>query len=175
MGGEIFPPATHNMFRDCFYNVSTIQGDGLILTVDGVTPNMDYDLTIWDMDPANGAATPTTWTPMNDTTGQTGNVVNIRTPVPQNIYDPSHLTKIRVKSTSTKLEIFGTTTSGTGGVRLNAIELNAAVLGDYNHNGVVDGADYVIWRKTDGQTGVTPGSGADGNGDGNINSGDYDF
>ena len=93
----------------------------------------------------------------------------------QNIYDPNHLTTIRVKSTSTKLEIFGTTTSGTGGVRLNAIELNAAVLGDYNRNGVVDGADYVIWRKTDGQTGVTPGTGADGNGDGDINSADYDF
>jgi hypothetical protein len=22
--------------------------------------------------------------------------------------------------------------------------------GDYNHNGVVDGADYVMWRKNDG-------------------------
>ena len=56
LGGEILPPATHNMFRDCFYNVSTIPGDGLMLTVDGVTPNVDYDLTIWDMDPANGAS-----------------------------------------------------------------------------------------------------------------------
>ena len=24
------------------------------------------------------------------------------------------------------------------------------VTGDYNHNGVVDAADYVVWRKTDG-------------------------
>jgi hypothetical protein len=25
-----------------------------------------------------------------------------------------------------------------------------ALLGDYNHNGIVDAADYVVWRKTDG-------------------------
>ena len=24
------------------------------------------------------------------------------------------------------------------------------VPGDYNHNGIVDAADYVVWRKTDG-------------------------
>jgi hypothetical protein len=39
--------------------------------------------------------------------------------------------------------------------------------GDYNGNGKVDAADYVIWRKTLG-TGVPPGTGADGNGDGVI-------
>ena len=27
------------------------------------------------------------------------------------------------------------------------------LLGDYNHNGVVDAADYVVWRKTDGTQG----------------------
>jgi hypothetical protein len=175
MGGEVLPPATHNMFRDCFYNVSTFEGDGVLLTIDGVTPGTDYDLTIWDMDPATTIATPSTWTPINDTTGPTGNVINVRTPVPQNIYDPNHLTKIRVKSTSTKLEIFGTTTDGFGGVRLNAFELNAVVLGDYNSNGVVDAADYIVWRKTNGQTGVTPGSGADGDGNGTIDSADYDY
>ncbi len=26
--------------------------------------------------------------------------------------------------------------------------------GDYNHNGTTDAADYVVWRKTLGQTGV---------------------
>lgn len=47
--------------------------------------------------------------------------------------------------------------------------------GDYNHNGVVDAADYVIWRETLSQT-VSPfGSGADGNANGTIDSGDYDF
>jgi hypothetical protein len=46
--------------------------------------------------------------------------------------------------------------------------------GDYNGNGVVDTADYVIWRKTLGMTGVPPFTGADGDGDGMIGQGDYD-
>jgi dockerin type I repeat protein len=46
---------------------------------------------------------------------------------------------------------------------------------DYNHNGIVDAADYVIWRKLQGQPAVPPGAGADGNGDGFINNLDYDL
>ena len=50
------------------------------------------------------------------------------------------------------------------------------VLGDYNHNGVVDAADYVVWRKTLGQSG--PGLAADGTGplgtpDGLVDQLDY--
>jgi hypothetical protein len=47
-----------------------------------------------------------------------------------------------------------------------------ALPGDYNHNNVVDAADYVLWRSTLG-TSVTSYSGADGNGDGTINQNDY--
>jgi hypothetical protein len=43
--------------------------------------------------------------------------------------------------------------------------------GDYNQNGVVDGADYVVWRDTHGQSGV--GLAADGNGNNQIDTGDY--
>jgi hypothetical protein len=46
--------------------------------------------------------------------------------------------------------------------------------GDYNRNGIVDAADYVVWRKTDG-TPVAPGSGADGDGDGMVDQDDYDL
>ncbi len=49
----------------------------------------------------------------------------------------------------------------------------AGLPGDYNHDGVVDGADYVIWRSSAGQS-VTVGSGADGNFDGQITTADYD-
>src|SRR5262249_15700616 len=43
--------------------------------------------------------------------------------------------------------------------------------GDYNHNGVVDAADFAVWRNTLGQSGT--GLDADGNGNGTIESGDY--
>src|SRR5262249_12593335 len=45
--------------------------------------------------------------------------------------------------------------------------------GDYNFNGVVDAADYIVWRKSVGQTG--PGLAADGNLNNQIDSGDYDI
>ena len=48
----------------------------------------------------------------------------------------------------------------------------AGVLGDYNRNGIVDAADYIVWRKTSGQTGS--GLAADGNGNNKIDTGDYD-
>ncbi|MEX2308151.1 MAG: hypothetical protein WD738_11190 [Pirellulales bacterium] len=47
--------------------------------------------------------------------------------------------------------------------------------GDYNGNGVVDTADFVIWRKTLNQPANPFGSGADGDMDGTIDPGDYDF
>ena len=44
--------------------------------------------------------------------------------------------------------------------------------GDYNRDGAVDAADYVVWRKSLGQSG--PGLAADGNNDSLIDAGDYD-
>jgi hypothetical protein len=42
--------------------------------------------------------------------------------------------------------------------------------GDYNHNGLVDAADYAIWRDTLGASSILA---ADGNGDGVVDSQDY--
>jgi T5SS/PEP-CTERM-associated repeat protein len=45
--------------------------------------------------------------------------------------------------------------------------------GDYNGDGVVDGGDYVVWRRTLGQTG--PDLAADGNDNGVVDAGDFAF
>jgi hypothetical protein len=56
------------------------------------------------------------------------------------------------------------------------IDLRApAPTGDYNGNGRVDAADYVIWRKTLNQTASPAGSGADGDADGTVDADDYNF
>jgi hypothetical protein len=46
--------------------------------------------------------------------------------------------------------------------------------GDYNADGTVDAADYVVWRKAVGQT-STFFNGADGDGSGAVNDRDYDI
>lgn len=56
-----------------------------------------------------------------------------------------------------------------GNIQLDVVALLA---GDYNRNGVVDAADYPMWRDTLG-TAVTAFSGADGDGDGMIDDDDY--
>jgi hypothetical protein len=47
--------------------------------------------------------------------------------------------------------------------------------GDYNENGIVDAADYVLWRSTLDQPASPAGSGADGNSSGTIDAGDYGY
>jgi hypothetical protein len=46
------------------------------------------------------------------------------------------------------------------------------ILGDYNRNGIVDVADYIVWRKTLGQTGT--GLMADGDRDKEVDADDLD-
>jgi hypothetical protein len=47
--------------------------------------------------------------------------------------------------------------------------------GDYNGNGVVDAADYVVWRDTLEQVVTPAGASADGNANGTVDQTDYDF
>jgi endoglucanase len=50
-----------------------------------------------------------------------------------------------------------------------------APTGDYNGDGVVDAADYTVWRDTLGQSVAIHGDGADGDLSGTIDEGDYIF
>jgi len=45
--------------------------------------------------------------------------------------------------------------------------------GDYNDDGIVDAADYTVWRNTLGESVSILTTGADGNGDGTISAADY--
>jgi hypothetical protein len=59
------------------------------------------------------------------------------------------------------------------GGSITVVSETALPTGDYNRNGVVDAADYVLWRNTAGQSGA--GLAADGNGDGTVNAADYNL
>lgn len=54
------------------------------------------------------------------------------------------------------------------------VRTNFITLPDYNDNGTVDAADYVLWRRTLGQL-VTAGTGADGSNNGIIDQADYNL
>jgi autotransporter-associated beta strand protein len=65
-----------------------------------------------------------------------------------------------------------------GGLTWDMSQLNVSgriivggLMGDYNHNGTVDAADYTLWRDT---LGSTTNLAADGNANGVIDAGDYD-
>ena len=61
-----------------------------------------------------------------------------------------------------------------GRADIGAIEMQPpALLGDYNLSQIVEGGDYVLWRKTLGTIGLPKYSGADGDGDGTIDQDDY--
>jgi T5SS/PEP-CTERM-associated repeat protein len=58
-------------------------------------------------------------------------------------------------------------------INATSVLLSVVSSGDYNGNGVVDAADYVLWRKTLNQSG--PSLAADGNANGSVDVGDFDY
>jgi hypothetical protein len=117
-------PSVRDLYRDVYYNNDDRFGFGITLTIEGVTPNQEYDLKLWSYDAAQFfSSTPTLWSPQGATTGDSGTITNFASPRPDSLDDYS--TTIRVRSTTSTLTIFGTTTSGFGGTRLNAFELTA--------------------------------------------------
>jgi autotransporter-associated beta strand protein len=65
----------------------------------------------------------------------------------------------------------GTLALDSGSITVPTID--NALQGDYNHDHVVNAADYTVWRDTFGQTGA--GLAADGNGHGIVDQSDYDL
>jgi len=61
---------------------------------------------------------------------------------------------------------------GNTGATTGIVVYGSLLAGDFNRDGSVNASDYVIWRKSNGQT-VARGFGADGNGDGLVDYSDY--
>jgi hypothetical protein len=55
---------------------------------------------------------------------------------------------------------------------VNGVLSIGGIVGDYNHNGTVDAGDFIVWRKSMGQSGVS--LAADGNFNNVIDAGDYE-
>lgn len=62
--------------------------------------------------------------------------------------------------------------TGTGFLQVSTYVPGPAIPGDYNGDGLVDAADYDVWRAAFGHS-VAIGAGADGNGDGFVDAEDY--
>jgi hypothetical protein len=112
-----------SLFGDYYYNNSSFNGEGIILTLGGFQASTQYDVTLWSYD-ADQIFSPTNtdWSPIGNTTGTSGQIVNFATPYPTTLADRS--TTLQLTSTNGTLEIFGTTSSGGGGTRLNGVRVS---------------------------------------------------
>jgi hypothetical protein len=119
-------PAVAPLFEDYYYNNATDPAVGIRVAITGVTPNQDYDVTVWSYDEDNiFSVTPTQWGPASGsaTTGTTGLVSDSgATPYPTSLAEKS--TTIRLRSTTNELAFFGASTGGSGGTRLNGFQLS---------------------------------------------------
>jgi len=70
-------------------------------------------------------------------------------------------------------QYYARVTGASAAAQLYELQLSVAALltGDYNRNGIVDAADYTVWRNTMGQTGAA--LAADGDGNGKVDAADY--
>jgi Putative amidase domain/Dockerin type I domain len=95
-----------------------------------------------------------------DTGADTTNLLGLTVPAGKLTVGNTYTWKVRYKDNYGGWSSYSTPTS-----------LTTFLAGDYNHDGVVDSADYTLWRDSVGQTGV--GLAADGNGDGTVDATDY--
>jgi hypothetical protein len=81
--------------------------------------------------------------------------------------------KVATLNTTTGLAAIGPSLIGSTSPFYAISPFPLPVLGDYNHNGIVDATDYTVWRDSLDATGA--GLAADGDGDQAITTADYDI
>lgn len=113
---------TRGLYRDYYYNNSTQPGEGVTLSIGGVSPNTAYELKLWTYDADQWvSSTPTTWEPHGNTSGTKATITNFGKPRP--VAMSEHCATLQLTTTTDALEVFGTTTAGIGGTRLNGFQL----------------------------------------------------
>jgi hypothetical protein len=116
-------PRVAALYEDYYYHNSATTGVGVSLAIDGITSNTEYNLLIWSYDEDNiFSSTDTLWGPAGNTSGTSGVAVNFASPYPSDL--GPHRTRLRLSSTTSTLDVLGTTTSGSGGTRINGFMLN---------------------------------------------------
>jgi BNR repeat-containing family member len=125
------------------------------------TPDTDLPLPHWEIYQGYTADDGSTWNWSAITSNST--VDNIRPLV--NSIDDSRRSLVWMRGTYTSYTSYNTSIVG--------LIMNTTTLpGDYDHNGIVEAADYTVWQQHFGSS-VGVGLGADGNGNGIIDAADY--
>ncbi|WP_428305690.1 dockerin type I domain-containing protein [Lacipirellula sp.] len=177
-GAAAIDESIRGLFGDALVNnLDLNDGSGLTLTIDGVVPNKQYAVKVWSYNADNTVySTPTQFGPAanSSTSGTSGSVTQFATPLPASLNDYS--TTIIVSSTTSTLTIHGASTANYGGTRLNGFELsevNPAIAGDFNGDGLVSQADLTIWKAHFGTaSGATTATG-DADGDQDVDGNDF--
>jgi hypothetical protein len=99
------------------------------------------------------------------------------TPAPGTVVSPvTYVTRTGTFATIDGIGVTYTADYGASSLNLTVVAAPAALTiqsrGDFNDDGIVNAADYIVWRKTLNTT-VPPTTGADGNGDGIVDQADY--
>ena len=122
-------PSIRSLYEDAMINNLDLgDGSGLNLSIQGVTPNTQYQLKLWSYNSENTIyPTPTQFGPRSasNTTGTTGSVTQFALPLPTSLNDYS--TTILVSSTSSTLDIHAAGFVSFGGTRMNGFELSSLV------------------------------------------------
>ena len=99
----------------------------------------------------------------------TAHIDNIR--IKQTAFAPILTLEVNTVTGDAKIKKITAGNAGPGPATFDYYEVHSNAA-DYNGNGIVDAADYTIWRDHLGQS-VTPGTNGDSNGDGTVNDADY--